>query len=149
MANTTFRQCNSADLTTVRQFVEQLYLADPGVKPGFPSIDLTFAEFERHPAKGRIVVFEQAGKLVGYAILVFFWSNEYGGDIVDIDEILVDESSRSGGIGTDFFRWLDSEYSNSAGYSLQTFEKNERARRLYINMGFAVSANQHFIKLRS
>ncbi len=65
MANTTFRQCNSADLIPVRQFVEQLYIADPSGQPGFPSIDLTFAEFERHPAKGKIIVFEQEGKLVG------------------------------------------------------------------------------------
>lgn len=149
MSNTTFRQCALADLETVAHFVDQLYTTDPGEVPANPDVKLTFAEFERHPEKGNIIVFEQEGKLVGYALLVFFWSNEFRGDIIEIDEMVVDEKYRGSGIGKAFFRWMDSTFCGCRGFALQTSPKNEMARRLYESVGFVASKNRYFIKLRT
>jgi len=149
MSETIFRQCERSDLKTVGQFVRQLYADDPGEFPVHPEIDLSFAEFERRPEKGRVVVFEQGSELIGYAILVFFWSNEFGGDIIEIDELLVDRACRGQGIGKRFFSWLDAEYRGCAGYALQTSEKNEVALRLYKNVGFVASKNHYLIKMRA
>lgn len=149
MQKTTFRKCALPDLETVALLVDQLYTNDPGEDRVHPDLNLTFAEFERHPEKGHIIVFEQEGKLVGYALLVFFWSNEFGGDIIEIDEMVVDGTYRGRGIGKEFFLWLDSTFCNCRGYALQTSVQNEMARKLYESVGFVASKNRYFIKLRS
>lgn len=143
-----FRQCKLSDLNAVALLVQQLYAADPGELPAHPNIESTFAEFERQPEKGKIIVIEHTGTVVGYAILVFFWSNEFGGDIIEIDELLIDERYRNLGIGKAFFQWLDSEYPSAVGYALQTSEKNELAKKLYRSAGFVRSRNEYFIKLK-
>jgi GNAT superfamily N-acetyltransferase len=81
--------------------------------------------------------------------LVFFWSNEFSGDIIEIDEMVVDEKYRGLGIGKAFFLWLDSTFCGCRGFALQTSLKNEMARRLYESVGFVASRNRYFIKLRT
>ena len=43
----------------------------------------------------KILLFKQHRKIIGYALLINYWSNEYGGDIVYVDELFVKESYRS------------------------------------------------------
>ncbi len=129
--------------------VDQLYESDPGEVPACPDVRLTFAEFERRPEKGTIIAFDQRGKLVGYAILVNFWSNEFRGDIIEIDELLIEQEYRGQGIATEFFRWLESAERNCVGYALQVSPSNQAAIELYRKSGFVTSHNQYFVKLRS
>ncbi|MBC7996934.1 MAG: GNAT family N-acetyltransferase [Leptolyngbya sp.] len=147
--STSFRQCHHSDLSRVQKLVLQLYETDPGEYPVRPEIEKTFSEFDSHPEKGKIIVFERDGEIVGYAILVFFWSNEFGGDIIEIDEILIERKYRRLGIGKKFFSWLDNEYSKCCGYALQTTEHNESAIALYKSIGFRASRNEYFIKLKN
>lgn len=144
-----FRHCHQEDLQAVATLVTELYSDDPGEFPAQPDIRATFDELARRPEKGQIIVFELEGDLVGYAILVFFWSNEFGGDIIEIDEMVVSSKHRSRGIGKAFFTWLDSTYTGCAGYALQTTEHNEMARKLYQAAGFKQSKNTYFIKTKS
>ena len=149
MTQPIFRPCLKADLPALARLVEQLYISDPGDAPANPDITLTFAEFERHPQKGRIVLFDLGGEVAGYAILVFFWSNEFGGDFVEIDELLVDEKHRGSGIGRAFFAWLALNYQDCAGYALQVSARNEEARKLYLSVGFEPARSQYMVKLGS
>lgn len=148
MHHTSFRKCAHAELESIQNFVEQLYTPELGEHTSCPDIKLTFAEFESRPEKGEIIVFEKNNELIGYAILVFFWSNEFGGDIIEIDEMVINQNFRSSGIGAAFFCWLDSAYS-CVGYALQTSERNEAARKLSEKAGFLPARNQYYIKLRS
>lgn len=75
-----FRICTEADLPSVQNHVLSLYTEDPPGREMNPAKILnTFREFASKPEKGQIIVFDLSNKVVGYAILVLFWSNEYGG----------------------------------------------------------------------
>ncbi len=69
-------------------------------------------------------------------MLVWAWSNEFGSDILSIDEIVIDEDYRGKGIGKMFFSWLETTYSNSVAFSLVVSEHNRKAKELYQEIGF-------------
>lgn len=141
-----FRHCRSEDLPQVQVLVNDLYDADSNVKGLRPAISLSFSEFEKHPDKGRLIVLEQAEAVVGYCIIVFFWSNEYGGNIIDIDELNLAAHVRGKGLGSALFAWLADEFAHAlVGFSLQVSHENHRARRFYERLGFSESRNQHLI----
>lgn len=146
--NLQFRPCTAADLPLLQQHVLSLYQEDPNFAPMSPDkICQTFREFSLRPEKGRILVFDLNGDIVGYAILVFFWSNEYGGDFVEIDELFVQEAYRSQGIGRRFLQWLEVTWQSQAvALSLQAAPENQRAIALYQRLGFSLSNNFHLVK---
>ena len=110
--------------------------------------DRTFWEFTNKPDKGKIVVFEQDGLVVGYAIIVFYWSNEYGGDFIELDELFTHEDYRGNGIATAFFEWLEQTwYQKAVALSIQVTPANDRANSFYQRLGFKTSLNRHLLKL--
>ena len=144
-----FRVCTEADLPIVQNHVLSLYRKElPGMEMTSSKIRSTFKEFTLRPEKGRIIAFEMDNTVVGYAILVFFWSNEFGGDFIEVDELFVQEGYRNRGIGKMFFHWLEETwYGKAVGLALQTLPSNERAIAFYKRMGFSVSKNLHFMKV--
>ena len=145
-----FRDCTEADLPIVQNYVISLYKKAPlGMEMTPMKIHQTFQEFTLKPEKGRIIVFEIDNRVVGYAILVFFWSNEFGGDVIEIDELFVQEDYRDRGIGKTFFQWLEETWhSQAVAFALQTTPTNERAIAFYQRMGFSLSKNFHWIKAK-
>src|SRR5579862_4423543 len=65
---------------------------DPGRFP------ITIAHLLINPSQGRIVLFMQGSALSGYALLVPYWSNEFGGVLLFVDEIFVIPAARCRGI---------------------------------------------------
>lgn len=148
MSNTIIRTCQQCDLARVEQFVQQMYEEDSGAHSGKPNIRLTFAELETYPEKGRIVVLETDAQISGYAIFIFYWSNEFCGNIIEVDELFVEKSFRGQGLAREFFAWLKESYKeNAVGFSLQVSESNKRALKLYEELGFRKSINMHMLKL--
>ncbi|MDZ4834667.1 MAG: GNAT family N-acetyltransferase [Candidatus Melainabacteria bacterium] len=146
--NVVIRDCKKADVPELQLLVEELYVTDAGPKAFIPDVSLTQKALKAGSKKGRLLIFERDGSIVGYAILIFFWSNEFAGDIVDVDEILVTRSARGSGVGTAFFSWLKREYKNQAtGWSLQVKPTNKRAYKLYQAMGFRTSSNWHMYNI--
>jgi GNAT superfamily N-acetyltransferase len=74
--------------------------------------------------------------VIGYAILVWVWTNEFGADILWVDEVVVDQFHRGKGIGKKFFAWLQKVYGDSPAFSLLVSERNHKAKRLYQDIGF-------------
>ncbi|KAF3884075.1 GNAT family N-acetyltransferase [Tolypothrix bouteillei VB521301_2] len=146
-----FRTCTESDFDIVQKYVLSLYQEDLlGMKMNSEKIQKTFREFTHKPDKGRIIVFDRDNTVVGYAIVVFFWSNEYGGDFVEVDELFVQKGYRGNGIGTAFFQWLEKTWgTSSVALSLQTTPSNERTLAFYERMGFRASPNHHLMKLLS
>ncbi len=143
-----FRDCTESDLDILQQLVDEFYAGDHHLTANPPNIFLTYQELSLHPDKGRIVVFESNGQPAGYAILIFFWSNEFKGDIIEVDELVVHKSHRNLGIATKFFAWLQAEYaSKCAGLSLQVAHSNHGAQKLYQREGFKPAPNLHLLKL--
>ena len=147
--NINFRVCNKSDLEIVREYVISLYQEDPpGMEMNAEKFDRTFWEFTNKPDKGRIVVFKRDNLVVGYAIIVFYWSNEYGGDFIEVDELFTHQDYRGNGIATAFFEWLEQTWHQKAvALSIQVTPANNRATYFYQRLGFKISLNRHLLKL--
>lgn len=146
--STTFRAAMPADLPLLTDMVASLYSEDPSPQnPGPEHTRRTFLEFEQHPEKGGIRLFEYEGAVIGYAILVRFWSNEYGGDKIIVDELFVLPDYRGSGISTAFFKELEANSDpRSVALELEVTPGNAPARRLYERLGFRKAKNDYFVK---
>jgi len=118
-----------------------LYRDDPGPHPVGPAqMRATLATLRREPWRGRAVVAEVNGGLVGYALLISFWSNELGGEVCDIDELFVIPAHRGRGLATALFAAIDEGGlwpTPAVALALGTTPGNAAARRLYERLGFA------------
>ncbi len=145
--NIGYREYTNEDFEALCRMVLALYTEDPEGEPvTVDKIRLTVKEAALHPDKLRIILFEQGDSIVGYSILTFFWSNEHGGDIVNIDEIFVDPSYRGKGIGASFIGGLFQRFPSAVGLKLEVSPSNHRARKAYEKAGFEEAPNIHMIK---
>ncbi|MBL7792690.1 MAG: GNAT family N-acetyltransferase [Saprospiraceae bacterium] len=102
-----FRPFSREDGPAVAQLIHQLYVEDPGGRiPSGLQIQRTFEELTQHPEKGMILVFEHENDVIGYTILINYWSNEYGGNILHVDELFILPEFRGKGIASDFIKYL-------------------------------------------
>jgi GNAT superfamily N-acetyltransferase len=99
----------------------------------------TLATLRREPWRGRAVVCEVDQRVVGYALLIAFWSNELGGEVCAVDELYVVPDLRGRGHGTALFEAIERGAlwpAPAAAMALGTTPDNARARRLYERLGF-------------
>ena len=143
-----FRPYETSDKTALGSMILNLYADDPSVHVmSLEKANLTIETLSRHPSKGQIIVFEQGGEVVGYAILIFYWSNERGGDVVMIDELFVRTEYRSQGVGGHFFDFLFQHYQDKAtAFQLEVTPNNDRAYRFYNGLGFELAKNRFLMK---
>lgn len=127
-----YRKFKTSDSKVVAEFIQNLYREDSGGKPMLPQkIQNTFNSLTSHPDRGTIMIIEHAEEVIGYSILINFWSNEYGGNIVDIDELYIKKEFRSQGIGTNFIKHLvENKFGNLVALQLEVTPGNTRARKL-------------------
>ena len=84
-------------------------------------------------------ILEHEGQVVGYALLVFYWSCEAGGQTVQLEELYLSERVRGCGLGSQFMEWLLREYEGSAKrFRLEVCPRNQRVKRLYERYGFEI-----------
>jgi GNAT superfamily N-acetyltransferase len=87
-----------------------LYEEDPSPMP-VPEGNsrTTLATLRAEPVRGRAVVLEVEGVTTGYALLISFWSNELGGELIVIDELYVTPSFRNRGHARELLTILTKE----------------------------------------
>ncbi len=131
------------DLPELEAMALDLHAEDVGSEPmSAVKVRRTVRELTCRPDKGRILLFRIAGDVVGYAIVIHFWSNEYGGDILDVDELFVKPAWRGRGIGAGFIRHLAGSAGDSVvGLQLEVSPRNTRAAGFYRREGFAPAPN--------
>lgn len=139
---TMFRDYRPSDFEVLKTMIFDLYTHEG--KHGGPMTETKIArtvdKFTREPNRGRIFIFEKQGEIAGYAIVNYFWSNEFGGEIRYIDELYVQPAFRNAGIGSRFFSFLEEFYQNDAvALTLETTRENQKATALYRRLGF----NEH------
>lgn len=148
-----FRKATSVDWESLKPLMLGLYQEDPSPYPVTPEkIARTLEESARHPEKLQLIAFEPTeqstrDRIIGYALLVFYWSNEVGGTVIFIDELFIASAYRGQGLATQFFTWLEQTYTPTAqGFALETTPTNTRARALYEKLGFRPYKNQLLFK---
>jgi GNAT superfamily N-acetyltransferase len=118
---------------------------DPGEPVSEGQIRHTLAALRAAPVRGRAVVADVDEEVVAYALLISFWSNEYGGEICAIDELYVTPSHRGRGIATRLFEAIVTDRSlwheRPVALELEVTPDNARARAFYERLGFR-SRNQ-------
>ncbi len=137
------------DQAEVRAMIHELNLEDPeGLPASDEKIQRTFEHLEKHPDQASIRVITVEGEIVGYSILINFWSNEYGGIILDIDELFIKKEFRGKGLATAFIEDLKSTgFNGCVALSLGTYPGNEKARALYTRLGFKSPELMSMIKV--
>lgn len=82
-------------------------------------------------------ILEQDGQVVGYALMVSYWSCEAGGKTVQLEELYLSERVRGRGLGSQFMEWLLREYEGEAKrFRLEVCPRNQRVKKLYERYGF-------------
>jgi GNAT superfamily N-acetyltransferase len=149
MPHMLYRRVQEGEKEQVTDLILALYQDDPhGQHMTRDKISRTFDALARHPDYGSILVFEQENRILGYAILINFWSNEYGGIILTIDELLVIPAYRGKGIGTAFIQFLmNRRYNDFVVLKLEVLPYNQRALRLYESLGFQQADRDHLVYL--
>ncbi len=83
------------------------------------------------------------GELYGYALLISYWGNEYGGFLAYLDELYVMAEARCRELGRGLIHWLiDERPFGAVAIFLEVSPSNLRARRLYQQLGFRDRENQ-------
>jgi ribosomal protein S18 acetylase RimI-like enzyme len=156
MTDVNFRTMQLGDENIVAEFIKSLYREDASGSMGISDdkIALTFQTLAERPDYGRIVVIECDAPQeqfhqripIGYSLVINFWSNEYGGIIVNIDELYIIPEYRNLGIGTRFIDSLkESRSTNLVALELQVLPYNSRALKLYENLGFEKTDRNHYL----
>lgn len=128
------------------KMIFSLYEEDPAGEPvTLEHIQRTAREARKKPEKLHIHLLWNESEPVGYAIINFFWSNEHGGDVVNIDEIYVVPEARNQGFGTAFFQELNNLYPEARGFKLEASPSNVRAIAMYRRLGFSDATNLHMV----
>ena len=98
-----YRPMGNSDTETVSALIKALYREDPaGEAMTDEKIRHTFDQLSARPDTGVVLVFETDFRIIGYALLINFWSNEYGGIVLIIDELYLVPAFRGQGVGTHF-----------------------------------------------
>jgi ribosomal protein S18 acetylase RimI-like enzyme len=129
---------NTHHLPILVPMMRALYEEDEAASPVDGSrFDSNVRFILSHPSSGQILLFGLDNAVRGYAILIPYWSNEFGGNLLFIDELYIVPENRNQGIGRLFFSFLDEVRPfDAVALALEVSPHNERARRLYESLGF-------------
>jgi len=145
-----FRTYKYADFSELKSMIHALYSEDPGKESiSDTKISKTVRELLKNPIKGRIIIFEKDKVVIGYSILIFYWSDEYGGDILHIDELYVKPEHRQRGTATSFLKHITQRFKDRiVAVQLEVTPSNSKAMKYYRKLGFEKTVNTHLIRKR-
>jgi GNAT superfamily N-acetyltransferase len=129
-------------LARFAEFVAALYVDDPGPAP--MSLDRALRQARRllgdRPPAWAFLLRDADGESIGYCILAPFFSNEFGGEMLYLDELYVVPERRGRGVGSAALAAVRN-WAEQRGFvrlALEVNRGNPEARRLYERAGFAV-----------
>ena len=88
---------------------------------------------------GKLWLIIQDSNIVGYVVLAFGFSFEYGGRDAFIDELFIKNQYRGKGIGTEVLKMLEKEAADLGvqAIHLEVEKHNEKGNRLYTKSGYS------------
>ena len=152
LLSTPWRLATPHDFDRIVAMHERLNAEDPGETMPFDGTMMrrTLAEVTLNPIRGAAAVLAPEDRLCGYALLISFWSNEFGGEICAIDELYVEPEFRGRGFATQFIESLakpDNPFWPRliAAIAVEAYRTNPRAKTLYEKLGFKSGPNHSLI----
>lgn len=152
MNNLTFRPHQPADEPAITLMMHTMYDEGDGIRSiDDDKIARTFAHLRAGGRNGAclVAVDEADLSILGYALLFPFWSSEYGGLLLLLDELYVVPERRSRGIGGQFLEYIE-QYARDLGYVALNFiamNHNKRAIDFYLRHGYYLIPAVSFDKL--
>lgn len=120
---------------------------DPAHPINKASINDTIIHLTNHPENGSIqMIYDDIHNAVGYILLIKYWSNEYHGYLLFIDELYIVPAKRSIGYGRACIAQIEKSIPGIKALALEVSPKNTRAQSLYEQLGFQLNKNKTFIK---
>jgi len=90
-------------------------------------------------------VFEEEGKLAGYAMVAKGYTTEYGGLCIWVEDLYLKPEYQHQGLGSQFFAFLEKEYEGKAvRFKLEVEEENRNAVQAYRKNGYQIS---HYLEM--
>lgn len=149
--NTTYRAARLKDAEVLTMMSTELYgemISRKNLAQN--KIVATLLFYEQHHDMGAVHVIECDGELAGYAISFYYWSNEYGGLILGIDELYIRRLHRRKGIASTFIRSLIHKggYEQSyAGIEVSMHAGNDASVKFLDAMGIPQHAQSTYVRL--
>jgi ribosomal protein S18 acetylase RimI-like enzyme len=138
------RKYELTDRLCLHKLIHALYIEDSSNSSMTnKKIEMTIEKLSANTEKGKILLFDLNDETIGYSILINYWSNEYGGNILFIDEIYILPEHRNNGIATSYFAWLKTQMKDTKALQLEVIPGNQNALRLYIRLGFKPTKNNN------
>lgn len=131
----------------MEELIKAFYREDPEGKPTNKNkIKDTFRELFSSES-GCIMLMTINRKIIGYAILINYWSNEYNGNILHIDELYIAKGYRGQGIGSKLIKHLIKvKFYEAVAIMLEVTPINKKAEKLYRKLGFEQARNKFLIQ---
>jgi GNAT superfamily N-acetyltransferase len=112
--------------------------AEDGHPIGEPAVKVLLGLLAPGNEHGRVLIAEQAGAVVGYAVLCFGYSVEYGGRDAFVDDIYVVPSARGRGHGARLYAALEREAALCSCRALHLeIMAGNRVEDWYRSLGYA------------
>ena len=136
---TTFKPLEIADISIITQMMQDFYAID-NYPMDIEVAKTLFQEFITHEHLGKSWLIYSENEIVGYIILTFIFSFEYGGKIAFVDELFIKETARGRGIGKEAIQFIQREVPKLSLklLYLEVEPHNENAQKLYLAHDFVI-----------
>ena len=134
---TTFKPLEITDISTITQMMQDFYAID-NYQMDVEVAKNLFQEFISNDHLGKSWLIYSESEIVGYIILTFIFSFEYGGKIAFVDELFIKETARGKGIGKEAIQFIQREVPKLSLklLYLEVEPHNENAQKLYLAHDF-------------
>ena len=134
---TTFKPLEIADISIITQMMQDFYAID-NYPIDVEVIKTLFQEFISNEHLGKSWLIYSENEIVGYIILTFIFSFEYGGRIAFVDELFFIETARGKGFGKEAIQFIQREVPKLSLklLYLEVEPHNENAQKLYLAHDF-------------
>ena len=134
---TTFKPLEIADIEVITQMMQDFYAID-NYPMDVEVAKTLFQEFISNEHLGKSWLIQSEIEIVGYIILTFIFSFEYGGKIAFVDELFIKETERGKGFGKEAIQFIQQEVPKLSLklLYLEVEPHNENAQKLYLAHDF-------------
>ena len=134
---TTFKPLEISDISIITQMMQDFYAID-NYPMDVEVAKTLFQEFISNEHLGKSWLIYSENEIVGYIILTFIFSFEYGGKIAFLDELFIKETARGKGLGKEAIQFIQQEVPKLSLklLYLEVEPHNENAQKLYLAHDF-------------